>query len=86
MASSDMNVDIFGNVFRIEKQKARLLEYVSRLYSMLAAGNDTTNTEISDQMASIIASVYMLGRSLGVSDEELEKSLDNFERIEKFEI
>ena len=84
MTSPDMSVDVFGNIFRIENQKARLLERVSRLYSMLAAGNDTTNAAISDQLASVISSVYVLGRSLGISDDDLEKSLDSCERIEQF--
>ncbi len=84
MTPSGMNVDIFGGMLKIEKQKAILLENVSRLYSMLAAGNDTTNAEISDQMASIVAAVYSLSRSLGISDEELENSFGSCLRVEQF--
>ena len=84
MNSPVSNVDVFGNMLRIEKQKAKMLENVSNLYGAMLVAKEATNTEIADCAASVINSVYTLCRSLGVTDDELESSLENCFKLDKY--
>lgn len=84
MNSPVSNVDVFGNMLRIENQKAKMLENVSSLYGAITIVKEASNAEIADCAASVINSVYGLCRSLGVTDDELEVSLENCFKLNKY--
>ena len=84
MNSPVSNVDVFGNMLRIERQKADMLKYVSSFYEAMIAEKEASNTEISDCAAAVINSVYVLCRKLGISDSELEESLENCFKLNKY--
>jgi len=84
MNSAVSNVDVFGNMLRIERQKAEMLKNVSGFYGVMTAEKEASNTDIADCAASVINSVYVLCRILGISDDELESSLENCFKLNKY--
>ena len=65
-------VDVFGNMRRIDNRKADIVLSVGNLYKILSTGNEPTDEEIGDCLASIIASSIALGDSLGVQYGSIE--------------
>jgi len=84
MNSPVSNVDVFGSMLRIERQKADMLKNVSSFYGAMTAEKEASNTDISDCAASVINSVYVLCRNLGIADSELEESLENCFKLNKY--
>lgn len=63
------NIDVAKNLRVIEWLKAELVESVAALFkSLLRAGDDA----VSDALANIIISTYLLGRRVGISFAHLD--------------
>lgn len=84
MNSPVSGVDVFGNMLRIERQKAEILKNVSSFYEVMTAEKEASDTDIADSAAYVISSVYVLCRNLGIADDVLEQSLENCFRLSKY--
>ena len=73
--SPNGSVDVFGNMRRIDNRKADILVGVGNLYKILSTGNETSDEEISDCIADIMASAISLGDCLGVGYADIEKKI-----------
>lgn len=84
MNSPVSGVDVFGNMLRIEKQKAEMLKNVSNFYGAITADKEASNTDIADSAALVINSVYVLCRNIGIADDMLEESLEYCFKLNKY--
>lgn len=84
MDSPVSKVDVFGNMLRIERQKAELLKKVSSFYEVMIPEKEASDTDISDCAADVVCSVYMLCRNLGIADSLLDESLENSFKLSKY--
>lgn len=84
MNSPVSSVDVFGNMLRIERQKAEMLKNVSSFYGAMTSKEEMSNADIADCAASVVNSVYILCRNLGITDEALEESLENCFKLNKY--
>lgn len=84
MDSPVSGVDVFGNMLRIERQKAELLKSVSSFYEVMIPEKEASDTDISDCAADVIFSVYSLCRNLGIADSLLDESLENSFKLNKY--
>jgi hypothetical protein len=68
----DHEIDLAKRAKVIEWLKTELIEQNSRLFKGMWEGN---NPQITDSLASLIMSGYILGRRLGISYRELDEAM-----------
>lgn len=92
MSESLKDIEIAGNIKCIELLKVELLENVAGLFAeILSEGDSDVKKRISASGANIINLTYILAKRLGISYEEIQKSMidglktgiENGHRIEK---
>lgn len=72
MHSRSKDIDVAHNLKVIEWLKAELVDSVGELFrSLLKTGSDAT----SDALATIIITVYLLGRRVGISFQNVDRKI-----------
>lgn len=64
------DMDMFGDICRIEEDKSELLTSVARLFELLTEKEQETG-RIKEGLSEIVASAFTLGHDLGLSYEAM---------------
>ena len=74
----DRELDITGNIRKIETLKSKLLGDVAGLYQVLAEPTaDVLNDRIADLLSDAVLTSYLLARRLGLSYQAIDARLGN---------
>ncbi|RRJ62897.1 hypothetical protein EHV15_08050 [Paenibacillus oralis] len=72
MSAMQREMDVAKRAKVIEWLKTEVVDHVSRLFKALWEGS---TTRVTDSLASLIVSSYILGRRLGVSYRDMDDSI-----------
>ncbi|AZK48861.1 hypothetical protein EIM92_04840 [Paenibacillus lentus] len=78
MSAMQREMDVAKRAKVIEWLKTEVVDHVSRLFKALWEGS---TTRVSDSLASLIVSCYILGRRLGISYKDMDDHI--LEKLKK---